>query len=217
MPETGTPTSPNLPRLILIPGLITLTVTLLRLVGELQNWSSRWFSATPFGGGTIVGITWVAPVFGVFFALKLSRAGHGPASVRHAIRNALLAVVVVFGANSAYFLLGLAEKSFLLLLVFFSTLMAVAAALQFPAWPALFKTLLAYGYAARIPVAIVMFFAMRGNWGTHYDWVNPLFPYTGFWARYFFLGFFPQLILWVGFTVFFGALFGAIAAALASR
>jgi hypothetical protein len=37
-----------------------------------------------------------------------------------------------------------------------------AAALQFPAWLALFKVLLAYGYAARIPVAIVMFFAIRG-------------------------------------------------------
>jgi hypothetical protein len=36
-----------------------------------------------------------------------------------------------------------------------------AAALQFPAWPALFKVLRAYGYAARIPVAIVMFFAIR--------------------------------------------------------
>ncbi len=43
---------------------------------------------------------------------------------------------------------------------------ALAAIVTLPGWPALFKTLLAYGYAARIPVAIVMFFAFRGNWAS---------------------------------------------------
>ncbi len=37
------------------------------------------------------------------------------------------------------------------------------------AWPALGRTLLASGLAARIPVASPMFVAMLGNWGTHYD------------------------------------------------
>ena len=51
-------------------------------------------------------------------------------------------------------------------------------------WPALFKVLVAYGYAARIPVAIVMFFALHGHWGTHYDVLPPNTPgSTSFFGR----------------------------------
>ena len=38
-------------QLILVPSVITLAVTLLRLVGELQNWSPRLFNKEPGGGG----------------------------------------------------------------------------------------------------------------------------------------------------------------------
>jgi CHASE2 domain-containing sensor protein len=34
-------------QLILVPAVITLAVTLLRLVGELQNWSPTLFSREP--------------------------------------------------------------------------------------------------------------------------------------------------------------------------
>src|SRR5262249_28760869 len=55
----------------------------------------------------------------------------------------------------------------------------IATLLQRSAWPALFKTLIAYAFAARIPVALVMLIAMRGNWGTHYDVPpTPDFPIT---------------------------------------
>ena len=37
------------------------------------------------------------------------------------------------------------------------------------------RELIAYAFAARIPVLIVMFFAMRGGWGTHYDAVEARF------------------------------------------
>ena len=37
------------------------------------------------------------------------------------------------------------------------------------AWPTFFKTILGYAFASRIPVLIVMFIAMLGNWGTHYE------------------------------------------------
>ena len=52
-------------------------------------------------------------------------------------------------------------------------LMVLACGLAVVGWPSLGKTLFAYGYAARIPVAIVMYFAIRGSWGTHYDALPP--------------------------------------------
>jgi hypothetical protein len=63
-------------------------------------------------------------------------------------------------------------------------------------------------------VVIVMFVAFQGNWGTHYDAAPPDFPGMGLWAKFLWLGFFPQLTLWVGFTIVTGMLCGTIAAAL---
>jgi hypothetical protein len=85
-------------------------------------------------------------------------------------------------------------------------------------WPALGKTLVAYAYAARIPVVIVMYFALRGSWGTHYDALPP--EYTGpadLMAKFVFLGVLPQFVFWIGYTVIVGALLGTIAAAVFHR
>src|SRR5712671_6511840 len=62
-------------RLILLPALISVAVTTLRLVGELQHWSSRWFSTdtggiVPDGVSWVIGISWMAPLFGIYFALR---------------------------------------------------------------------------------------------------------------------------------------------------
>jgi hypothetical protein len=74
---------------------------------------------------------------------------------------------------------------------------------------------LAYGLAARIPVVIVMFFAMRPDWGTHYDFVGmPEQFQMPLWPRFFWLAFFPQLVFWVAFTILMGSLTGSIAFAL---
>ncbi len=199
-------------RLIFVPSIITLAVTILRLVGELQHWSSRWFSATPYGAGTLVGITWLAPVFGIYFALKISRTGQRPKSLMRALGLAVLAVALFLVTVMMGF--KLAKKNFLALLIVWWTFAVIVAALQYAGWPALFKTLFAYGLAARVPVVAIMFFAMRGQWGTHYDWILPLFPYPGFWARWVCLALIPQLTFWVGFTIVAGMLFGILAAAV---
>src|SRR5881409_1708216 len=46
----------SLVRLVRVPALITLGVTLLRLIGELQGWSPALFSRQAGGGGALVGI-----------------------------------------------------------------------------------------------------------------------------------------------------------------
>ena len=85
-------------------------------------------------------------------------------------------------------------------------------------WPDLFKVLVAYGYAARIPVVILMFFALRGHWGTHYDAVPPNFDGAmSFFREYMMLAFLPQMVVWICFTVLVGALIGSLVCAVAFR
>jgi len=201
-------------RLILIPSIITLVVTLIRVVGELRHWSPALFNPSAGGGGALVGITWLVPIFGIYFALKLSGAGEGPVGIGKAIGLAVLGLALLVGGS----ILTIAPQIHLpgkqpigLLLI------VAAAALQFRTWPALSKALLAYGYAARIPVAIVMFFAIRGNWGTHYDALPPGFSDMSFWPKYVQIGLIPQLVFWVAFTMIVGTLFGSIATAIFSR
>lgn len=64
----------NIKKLIAIPAVITLAVTLLRLVGEFMNLPA-WLANKEAGGpGALIGIAWLAPVFGVYFAAKLADA-----------------------------------------------------------------------------------------------------------------------------------------------
>jgi hypothetical protein len=202
-------------QLILVPSLITLAVTILRLIGELQHWNSALFRSSAGGGGAIVGIVWLAPIFGIYFALKLAGAGHAPTGSGKSIGFtglgiALFVLGVIVGLAPVLSFPGKQAVGYLL--------MAGSAILVYPAWPALFKTLVSYAYAARIPVALVMFFAIRANWGTHYDVVPPGYngP-TDLWGKYFEIGVLPQLIGWVAFTVLVGSLFGCIAAVFARR
>ena len=75
---------------------------------------------------------------------------------------------------------------------------------------------LAYGLAARIPVAIVMLIAIYANWGTHYDVAPPTgLPDVGPFLKWVIIGLLPQMTTWIAFTILVGALFGAIIAAFA--
>jgi hypothetical protein len=60
----------SIARLIFVPSAITLAVTLLRLIGELQHWSPVLFNPAPGGGGAIMGITWLVLIFGVYSCLS---------------------------------------------------------------------------------------------------------------------------------------------------
>jgi hypothetical protein len=201
-------------RLILVPGILTLVVTLIRLLGELQHWPKALFNPVAGGAWSIIGITWLGPIFAVYFAVRLESGGQGPASAWRAIGCAILAVIVIIVL--AY--LGSVQhmqRSFTGRLIYIWLVIVIAALLTLPGWPALFKAMVAYGYAARIPVAVLMFFAFRGHWGTHYDALPPdMPPGYGFWGKYLMLGFFPQLIFWVGYTVVSGMLAGGITAAV---
>ncbi|MGO8789897.1 MAG: hypothetical protein ACLQVL_21260 [Terriglobia bacterium] len=208
-------TSIDIKRLIFVPALVTLAVTAARLAGELAHGPRRLFNSDPGGSWAIVGIIWLAPIFGIYFALKLAANGHGPKSLFRAVGFAFLGVAVVFTFSFVGALLHL-QQHFWGRLLYFWTLVAVAALVTLPGWRDLFRTLLAYAYAARVPVAVVMLLAFWRDWGTHYDAVPADLPEgLTLTTKYLWLGFFPQLILWVGATVLAGMLFGSLAAAIA--
>jgi hypothetical protein len=204
--------------LITIPALITLGITILRLVGELEHWPKPWFSAAAGGGGAIVGISWLPIIFGPYFALRLAGAGDGPSSVGKAVGWALggLVVLVIGGVLAG---VTATHPSILTGLAFL--VMLVAAFVARIGWRSLGNSLLAYAFAARIPVVIVMFLAMQGNggqgWGTHYDAPPPNFPPHTFAAKFLYIGVLPQLTLWIGWTVAVGSILGIIIAAIARR
>lgn len=215
-------------KLILVPAVITLAVTLLRLVGELQGWSPALFNRgdKPFSP-SLVGIVWLVPVFGAWFGWRLARAGSGPRSLGRAFGLTVAALAVL---PLAAFLAPKAgiqpehlwrpnvplTESFTILSVFV-VVFFVGIAIGILAWPALGRTLLAYGLAVRIPIALLMLVAMLGNWGTHYD-ARPSYPpqmsALGWWVG---IGLVPQLFFWIWITIVFGALFGIVAAGIARR
>ena len=218
MSKSDSANEPSILRLIAVPALISLAVTIVRLIGELEHWSSTWFSSetggiAPSGMSWLIGITWLAAPFGAYFAFRLVASGQGPESVQKAVICSVLGIGILL--TWALRLIPSPNIGFPKVLIFVWLVMVVAASFQLPGWPRLFKVLLSYGLASRMPVAIIMLLAMLGNWGTHYDYVGmppefqmPLVP------KYFWLAFFPQLVFWVGFTIVIGSFCGAITAAL---
>ncbi|HKQ09070.1 MAG TPA: hypothetical protein VJ464_28365 [Blastocatellia bacterium] len=203
-------------KLILIPAVITLAVTLLRLVGELQHWPRALFNPDPGGPGALIGISWLPLVFGIYFAIKLIQAGEGPASPLRAFLHVLVGAAVGIGGAMLWSSL---NPSFYSRLLAACVMFLIAAAIAYPGWPALCKTLFAYALAARIPVAILMYFAMRGNWGTHYDAVPPESPaeLQQFGPKFLWLALLPQLTVWIGMAVLSGSLTGSITALVKRR
>ncbi len=195
-------------RLIFVPALITLAITLLRLIGELQHWSPKFFSREAGGAGAIVGIVWLVPIFGIYFAIKLSRAGEGPSSRGRAIGLALAAVVAEF---VLIFAVSKLSPSIVATIILINLVSFISLWITYRGWPELGKIEVAYALAARIPVAVLMFVAMAANWGTHYELGPPGLPQMSLVPKWLLIGLLPQLSLWIAFTVIVGSLFGSIA------
>jgi hypothetical protein len=204
----------NIKNLILVPAAITLGITILRLVGELNEWSPILFGREAGGGFSIIGISWLPLIFGPYFAAKLMKMGHGPTSAGKLIGFSCLALVVYVGISTVTFLV---TPNFAATVVAFIIGAIIAVWIVSKTWPALFKTLLAYAFAARIPVAILMIFAIFGQWGTHYDAPAPGQPEMGPFATWVMIGLLPQMTTWIAFTVIIGSLFGGITAALTKK
>jgi hypothetical protein len=200
---------------VLWPTLLTLGVTLLRLVGELRGWSPSYFSRLPGGGLAIVGIAWLAPAVGVWLGWRLTRAGvrsPGLASLGGWSAGALL-----LGLALGYGLERLIHPSWTGTLVLWALVAVLVATMSFVTWPALGRPLLVYAAAARLPVALVMALAIWRRWGTHYDAPPPGFPALLPMARWLWTGLLPQTTIWIAFTLAVGMSCSALGVWLASR
>jgi hypothetical protein len=175
MEDTDSAARQSLGQLIPVPALITLAVTLLRLAGELAHWSQNYFNTEVGGGGTIVGITWLAPIFGAYFAAKLVRSGAGPRSAWQAVGFAVLGAAALVGGTFLAKALP-SVSGFYVRLPYIWAVFALAGIATFPGWPALFEIQLAYAYVARTPVVLVMFVAFQQGWVTQYSAVPPGTP-----------------------------------------
>ncbi|HEY6293421.1 MAG TPA: hypothetical protein VI455_17860 [Terriglobia bacterium] len=208
--------SVSIGKLIVVPAIITLVITVVRLVGELQHWGMPWVSNAAGGPGAILGISWLPLLFGPYFAWKLAAAGEGPASSGKAIGMCALGLVVLILGGAA-FGIGINKHMTALILVGFA-IMLVSAFIPRMGWRSFGNTLLAYAFAARIPVVVVMFMAMSANggqgWGTHYDVAGPGFVVTSFAQKFVDLAVLPQMSLWIGWTAVIGGLVGSVVIAI---
>ena len=211
--NVGENASPSTSRLIVVPALIATGVTALRAFGEVHQWPEPLVNSAVCGKA-ILGVVWLVPIFGIYFALRLFRAGSAPKFVGRPMIFAmaslplkLLGTFVMERPGVGY----ITRVS----LNFVVTLPALV--LQAVAWPDLFRALLAYGYASRIPIAVVEYLAMRGHWGTHYDALDPGFPQIGFWQNYARVNLVPNIFFMEAYTVVVGGLLGIFAVAAMRR
>jgi dolichyl-phosphate-mannose--protein O-mannosyl transferase len=127
------------------------------------------------------------------------------------------AFALAVGLGLGYGLEHLLKPSWTANFALWAAVSVVVTAATFLAWPALGRLLLAYAYAARIPVAIVAAAAIWQGWGTHYDIPPPGFPVLPQLGRWLWAGLLPQVTIWVAWTVAVGASFGALGDWVASR
>ena len=176
----GTPVSGlNVKRLIMVPALIALAVTIVRLVGEVSGGPSILFNRAAGGGGALVGIVWLIPILGIYFGVKLVRGGFAPESAGKVIGFAvlgLLAAVVIVLTLTGDPNVNVSFAGAILQQLVWAVASLVAVLILRKVWPAFFRIMLCYAFASRIPVLIVMFIAILGSWGTHYELGNSSFP-----------------------------------------
>lgn len=214
---------PGIWSLVAIPAILTLLVTILRLVGELQGWDPQLFGRKAGGGFALVGISWLVPVFGFWFGWRVRRSSKKLVRPGIAAAIYLLAAAVFAGAVFGMIELGLVqmpsektpgeEKG----IAYLFAAMGTAAVIALFAWPRLTLVLMLYGLLARIPIVAITYLDLALGWDTHYGKPAPgVVPNSTMEAFVALataqLTFWPFLV-----TPIFGGLAGCLAAAVAGR
>lgn len=200
---------------ILIAAAITLVVTVVRLVGELQGWSSALFSTEPGGGGSPLGATWLVPFFGFWFGRRLAASGGRPASTARTLILPLLGLGVMIGGVIAL-IGGVEGQEMRDRMPWVFAVGGFAAFLALLGWGRAFLANLLYGLLARLPVIAVQFYAIAEDWGTHYEKVHPSLPPMTAAERGFAL-MMAQIGFWIPFTIVLGGVFAAFGALTARK
>lgn len=173
---------PSLRSLVFVPAILTLLVTVLRLVGELEGWSPLLFGTPNAGGdGAILGISWLIFVFGLGFGVRVQRSRAGLARPGKTLLLSLVPIGLMFGGIALFQALGLVlmptpeapgEPQGL---PWFFLIAGVAAPVSLVVWPRVGVALLVYAFLARLPVVAVTWLALERGWDTHHVKLPPEF------------------------------------------
>lgn len=207
---------------IVIATLLSLIVTGVRLVGELQGWAPSVFNRAAGGGGSWLGITWLVPLFGFWFGRSLAKGGSRPGSTGRAILLPIVGMAIVAGMFW-YFSPGAGEggqdatlsaDEWRTRILVMMGIAAAAGLTMLAAWPRAWFMLVVYGYLARLPVAAIQYFAIDKGWDTHFAKGAPNVPQE---VTLYGLTM-AQCVFWpLGFTTLVGGLFAAFGAATVKK
>lgn len=200
--------------LMWVATFVTLAVTLVRLLGELQGWDPRWFGSSGSVPGGLFGIVWLVPIFGFLFGRRLAQAGSSPPFLS-GFFVPMFAWLLLLGTSGLILTTfegeELREKLRYVLLGG-----PVLALLGVIAWPRAFCINLAYAVLARSPVVVVQFLDVKNGWQTHYGKFPARLPAMAADERLWLLGL-TQCSFWLPFTVLLGGGFAALGAATVRR
>lgn len=205
---------PRVLPLLLLAALLTLVVTVVRLVGELNAWDANWFDSTAGSPLCPFGIAWLVPVFGFLFGRRLARSGSGAKFVPGFFvpMFAWLALVFGLGYVATQHEGDQMRDGFTYLFVVGPILSLLALFV----WPRAFVVCLAYGLLARLPVAMAQYLDVHNGWQTHYGRVYEGLGIGAADERLWFLTQ-AQACIWLPLTVLLGCGFAAIGAATVRR
>ena len=146
--------------------------------------------------------------------MRLQNEGLGPERAAPAIGYNLLSVAVMVAGIFVFFFS--VQRAMRPMIWVGFAIVGASLWVMRHAWPAYWKVMMAYALWARVPVIVVMFFAIQGNWGTHYDIVPPSGDVwgTNWFRKWFEIGVIPQLFIWIPYTVVLSALLGVIVVAV---
>ena len=202
-------------RLILWPSILTLVVSVLRLVLEVQG----VIGSQSGGGFAPLGITWLVFVFGGWFGWRLAKSGSRPALSWPVLWALLPLVAIVAAVGIGFGQIDRAAQSDDAYTALRATVGVIAmitlgaAAFCFVVWPRLALTVLLYALPARATVLALTYLAKVQEWDTHYTKFGPGGIESEL-GETMFAASVAQMGFWVPFTVVGGAVAGTIASRL---
>ncbi len=201
-------------RAFVVVVLITFAISVARLVLELRDVLPA-SSRTAGGGGAWLGIAWLPPIIGMYFANRLIDAGQAPARRLRVLPFALLAFALAIGAAVVNFSRYRDGDQTLMTTFIIGGVAWLAIALVLArTWPALAWLMFGYGVLARLGVVVITIVCVQQGWDTHYTQFGthekPYVPADA--KQTMLLAAVPQLGIWIAYTVIAGLFGGGIVA-----
>jgi hypothetical protein len=200
---------PRVMPMLFVTAMLTLVVTVVRLIGEYNHWDADWFSTEAGSRFNPFGIVWLIPVVGFLLGRRMSQSGGVPRFVTgffvpmFSFFAQLIASVLVFANLEGDELLAASHY------IYWGSWIASLLALF--AWPRAFVVLLIYAISARAPVIWIQYLDIQNGWQTHYGRVRDVMGSMGADERLWVLNY-AQIGWWIPFTVTLGCGFAAIGA-----